>query len=438
MARLKVYLPPCAASGNLSVDLLYPNTHLTGEALGLFYLGTLLPEFKSALRWREIGQTILCAELERHVKPDGVYFEQSSYYHRYTADFYLHFYLLAQANNVAVGEIVREKLIALLDHLLHLTKPDGTTPLVGDDDGGRLVVLDERAPNDFRATLATGAAVFSRADHKYVAEDVSEETLWLLGGDGLRVFDQLGARPPGEESRAFPDGGYYVMRDGWSRTANYLLIDCGPHGVFNCGHAHADALAFELAARGRTLLVDPGTYTYTSSPQMRDHFRSSAAHNTLTVDGVSSSLSDGPFAWKHIARTSVKEWQSERRFDYLEASHDGYSSLDAPAMHTRSVLFIKGDYWIVRDRVETAGTHSYDLNFHYAAGAAPTIESDAGAAAMVSERSAAGGLDLCTFGERGAWRQEEAPVSRFYGDLSAAPLLTYSARSEGAAEFVTF
>ena len=33
-------------------------------------------------------------ELDRQVRPDGVYFEQSSYYHRYTTDFYTHFLIL--------------------------------------------------------------------------------------------------------------------------------------------------------------------------------------------------------------------------------------------------------------------------------------------------------------------------------------------------------
>src|SRR4029453_6203325 len=65
-----------------------PNTHLTGEALGLFYLGTLLPEFTDSDRGRRPGLRILAEQLSRHVKPDGSYFEQSSYYHRYTTDFY--------------------------------------------------------------------------------------------------------------------------------------------------------------------------------------------------------------------------------------------------------------------------------------------------------------------------------------------------------------
>jgi hypothetical protein len=70
-----------------------PNTHLTGEALGLFYLGCLLPEFKESDRWRNTGLRILTEQLPLHVKHDGVYFEQSSYYHRYTTDFYTHLFI---------------------------------------------------------------------------------------------------------------------------------------------------------------------------------------------------------------------------------------------------------------------------------------------------------------------------------------------------------
>src|SRR5688500_14125950 len=147
-----------------------PNTHLTGEALGLFYLGTLLPEFKEAKRWRDLGSCILIEQLPIHVRRDGVYFEQSSYYHRYTTDFYIHFLLLSRANNFPLPGQVEESLVLLLDHLMYITRPDGTTPLFGDDDGGRLAMLDVRAANDFRGTLAIGAVLFDRGDYKFVAE----------------------------------------------------------------------------------------------------------------------------------------------------------------------------------------------------------------------------------------------------------------------------
>ncbi|HEX8098346.1 MAG TPA: heparinase II/III family protein, partial [Pyrinomonadaceae bacterium] len=146
-----------------------PNTHLTGEALGLFYAGTLWPELRAAARWRETGLCVLLSSLDWHVRADGVYFEQSSYYHRYTTDFYTHLLLLARANGQDLDVKVGRKLRALLDHLMHVQRPDGTTPLFGDDDGGRLVFLDERAADDFRATLSNGAAIFSRGDYKHVA-----------------------------------------------------------------------------------------------------------------------------------------------------------------------------------------------------------------------------------------------------------------------------
>ncbi|MBA2733122.1 MAG: alginate lyase family protein [Acidobacteria bacterium] len=417
-----------------------PNTHLTGEALGLFYLGTLLPEFRRAGVWRATGKRILLDEIERHVKPDGVYFEHSSYYHRYTTDFYTHFLLLSQANNERLPVLVEDKLTGLLDHLMYITRPDGTTPFFGDDDGGRLVMLDERPANDFRAALSNGAALFGRADYKHVAEEAAEETLWLTGSNGLQKFDRLDARPPAHASRGFVGGGYYVMRDCWTKDADYLLIDGGEHGTsrLNYGHAHADALAFELAVRGSTLLVDPGTYTYTGSSEMRDYFRSTAAHNTMTIDGESSSVPDGAFNWKQVAHTGTRAWMSHKRADFFEGFTDGYARLSAPAKHSRGLLFLKGDYWIIRDHVETAGAHQYDLRFHFTPDARPAIENVAGIAAVHEQGQNRPGLELFTFGGCGEWRKEDGRVSFCYGESKSAPVYVFTAMAEGEQEFITF
>src|SRR5438093_3120822 len=79
-----------------------PNTHLTGEALGLFYAGVLVREFHDAARWRELGARILTVESRRQITADGVHFEQSTCYHRYSVEIYLHFLLLAARNNIPV------------------------------------------------------------------------------------------------------------------------------------------------------------------------------------------------------------------------------------------------------------------------------------------------------------------------------------------------
>ena len=79
------------------------------------------------------------------------------------------------------------------------------------------------------------------------------------------------------------------MRDGWDESDNYFLIDCGNVGALTGGHGHADTLSFEMATGGRTLLVDAGTYTYHESEELRNYFRSTGAHNALTIDHASSS-----------------------------------------------------------------------------------------------------------------------------------------------------
>jgi Heparinase II/III-like protein/Heparinase II/III N-terminus len=400
-----------------------PNTHLTGEALALFYLGLLLPEFHAANTWRSLGEELLLSQLDRHVLEDGVYFEQSTYYHRYTADFYLHFLILLEANEQKVAPELRIKLTKLLDHLLYITRPDGTTPLIGDDDGGRLMQLDDRALDDFRTTLATAAVAFRRSDYKFVSGEATEETLWLLGPQGLQTYDQLTSQTPKEMSCSFSRGGYYVMRDSWSASANYMLIDSGPLGGLRYGHAHADALSFDLTARGRTLLVDPGTFTYTNSKEDRDYFRSSIAHNTLTVDGVSSSVPAGPFAWSHVANATVLNWMSKDRFDFFSGSHDGYECLEPPVTHRRDVLFLKDDYWLLVDHLQGYGEHRYEMPFHFVESAHPAAI-DASNWKYITERSVEGpGLDIAICLETGTWENCQGWVSHTYRQRAPAPLI---------------
>jgi hypothetical protein len=403
-----------------------PNTHLTGEALGLFYLGTLLPEFPAAARWRARSGRILLDQMPRQIRPDGVYFEQSSYYHRYTTDFYIHFLILSRLNQQAVPAEVERNVKLLLDHLMHITGPEGTTPHFGDDDGGRLITLDRRPTTDFRATLATGAALFHSGEYKFVAAEPAEETLWLLGPAGLADFNRVAAQEPPAKSVEFNSGGYYVMRDAWTPEANYLLIDCGPHGMQNCGHAHADALSFVLAARGRNMLVDPGTFTYTGSREKRDWFRSSMAHNTLTVDGQSSSMPAGPFSWSTIAKCRALSWITSARFDYFEGTHDGYESLSPPVTHRRGILFLKNDYWIVRDRARCQGLHAYDLWFHLAPETECALQEREGAAATVRATNGAECLDIAAFGGNAVWTKQDGEVSRGYGESVPAPVYAFS------------
>jgi hypothetical protein len=65
----------------------------------------------------------------------------------------------------------------------------------------------------------------------------------------------------------------------------FLIINAMSNGQNgNGGHAHNDKLSFELNIDGKDIVVDPGTYLYTSLPERRNLFRSVKYHNTLVVE----------------------------------------------------------------------------------------------------------------------------------------------------------
>jgi hypothetical protein len=289
--------------------------------------------------------------------------------------------------------------------------------------------MDE--PDDFRGTLAVGASLFERPDLRSVSGGVSQEVFWLRGLEGLDNFASLPDEEPTAASARFPDGGYFVMRDGWSDTDNFLVVDCGDVGALTGAHGHSDALSIELAIHGKTLLVDSGTFTYHQSRDLRDYFRSSAAHNTLTVDGLSASEPASAFNWKSKADARAGDWLSKPRFDFFKGSHTGYERLGDGAAHTRSILFVKGDYWIMRDFVGGTARHEYALNFHYSLDAKPTVDDDDRWVGDENHR-------LFVFGDNGAWQHKESWISNNHAHRENAPFMRYVSRGEGPQEFFTF
>jgi len=165
----------------------------------------------------------------------------------------------------------------------------------------------------------------------------------------------------------FATGGYAVMRSGWDDKANQLIIDVGPLGCpVSSGHGHADLLSIQCAAGGHPRLVDAGNYCYTSDAEWRTFFRSTAAHNTVMVDGLSQCEPAGPFRWRRRPQVLLREWRSSPDLDFLDAEHDAFCRLPDPVVHRRRVLFIKPHYWIVVDDLVGHSRHRIEFVFQFA------------------------------------------------------------------------
>jgi hypothetical protein len=423
----------CAHAAHVERYLSYyfsPNTHLTGEALGLFYAGVLLSQVPRAARWRRLGKRILERESERQILPDGIYFEQSTYYQRYTAEIYLHFLLLAERAGVEVSPHVRARVGRLLDAMLVLRRPDGSMPQVGDSDGGRLLPLASRDAADVRDVFSAAAVLFRRADYAWAAGGLAPETLWLLGPDAASRFDGLRpAPPPTPPSRVLPDGGYVVLRSSWAPDADQVILDAGPLG--EGAHGHGDLLSIQCVLRGRPYLVDPGTFTYTPNPRWRSYFRGTAAHSTVDVDGMGHAQPRGPFSWHSRPRAEFIRWKPGEAIDFADAEHRAFERPGHSLRHRRRVVLLKGrGACVVVDDLEGAGEHRIDVRFQLAPMPA-RLDSDLwfsagplpGPGLVVAAWST---VPLKATLSDGEVEPPEGWISTDYGVRTRAPMLTYS------------
>jgi hypothetical protein len=206
--------------------------------------------------------------------------------------------------------------------------------------------------------------LFGREDFKAVSGGVTEEVFWLLGLEGVALFDALASQMPDAASVAYPDAGYYVMRAGRARSDSTLVFDCGPLGYGSAGHGHADALSFQLHADGYPFFVDAGTFSYNIDYTWRDAFRGTRAHNTLVVDGQDQSVPGDRMSWTAAAQARATNWIATRWFDLVDGEHDGYRRLSDPVSHRRVVCFLKPNLWIVWDNATASARHELELLLH--------------------------------------------------------------------------
>lgn len=407
-----------------------PNTHLLGEGVALFFLGVLFPELPKARRWKERGWEIVLEAARKQVRTDGFYFEQATYYHVYALDFFLHARILAALNEVQIPAEYDSTLVKMLDALCLFGRA-GVVPDIGDDDGGRLFDPGRNRSQHLLDPLSTGAVLYQRGDFKFIAGNPREETLWLLGAEGLRKFEELRSEEPSGASTALKDSGFYLMAE--PETGQQLLIDAGPQGPGNAGHGHADALSIHLVGGGETLLMDPGTLEYVGDTHAdRNFFRGTAAHNTLRVDERDQAEGVPPFAWRELPTVNAGQWVVGERFNLFVGTHDGYRRLPSPVEHERWVFHRKQHFWLVRDVATGEGAHQLEVSWRLGPTLSPTSAKDYvfGTGSDTLGLITAEGHGWSQSAQRGIW----SPV---YGRQERTMVVTFGKVAELPAEFVT-
>jgi hypothetical protein len=339
--------------------------HYMADIVGLVFLGLLFPEFKDSENWKRLAIPELFKETLSQNNPDGVNYELSIGYHRFVTELCLSAIILCMKNGIEIPADVLGRLKRMVEFTGSYTKPDGSSPLLGDADDGRLFKLSANDINDHRYLLGVGSILFKREDFKALAGGFNEGALWLLGPKGYRDFKSIPTIKYIPKSESYEVSGFYVLR----KKDLYMIITCNDNGVSGTGgsHAHNDCLSFELFAFDQTFITDSGTYAYTENLEKRNRFRGTKAHNTIMIDGEEiNRIPEGEaFRLENDARPIVKKWLSNDDFDFFEGLHFGYKRLINPATHRRRIFFDKlNECWVVKDILEGKGRHIIDSFYH--------------------------------------------------------------------------
>lgn len=329
--------------------------HRTLELYAIFLAAVVFPEFKDARHWLAWSTKALTDNADQDILADGVHCELSTFYHHIVLKNLLAVKQLALDNGVDFPINYDRAIQRALEFALWVHKPDGTIPALSDGDTGSFLEL-----------LSHGQRLYGDPRLKYAA---------TFGSSG---------RPPQERAKKFSCSGYCIVRSPWSSTGDfyqnghYLIFDCGPLGAGN--HGHLDLLNFELAAFGRSLVVDPGRFTYdeAGATNWRVQFRGTAYHNTVQVDGKNQTRYQ--YSPRHkkfkisgpAPDAKLHHFVSTRHFDFL---HGSAHSHEYPAIHERKIFFACQEYWLIVDDLRDAVPHDYVLRFHLGAEARAKLRS---------------------------------------------------------------
>ncbi len=324
------------------------NNHSIAEGLGLLLAGLLMPDLPSAVRFEREGRARIERECLLQICSDGVGVEQSPTYTAFTMEMIGFAALTARLAGRPLADTVSERLAAAADYLHWIMNVDGDVPSIGDNDEGRVLVTS--VDSDFRYACSIASCV-ARPGDAYAPggrEPEIREALFGLTANGSTNIQLKGRR-------TFREGGYSVVRDEIAGRPMVLAFDHGPLGYLSiAAHGHADALAVWLDVAGRPVLADAGTWLYHAGGKMRDWLRSTAAHNTVLVEGASQSLPSGPFNWSHKARAEVIGSSHDESSWWFEAAHDGYYGRFG-VNHVRRVAAGSSGEIVISDRLEGKG-----------------------------------------------------------------------------------
>lgn len=332
--------------------------HTTAGYAGLLFLALSFQDHIKSKIWMESAVNGLENCIKEQVYEDGVDFEASIPYHRLVLELFAYSAMVADSNHIKFSNEYYKKLFKMFEFTAAYIDENGNAPQIGDNDSGRLLIFNAldndpyKNEHDHSYLLSLGENIF---DYKFRSKCMNrdEQIISFLFLSAKIKTGDLSIKPRDtEKSISFEKGGIYLLKN---RNFDLLVSLCPPGQKGKGGHNHLDAGSFTLSVKGNPIIVDPGTYCYSTNKIMRDKFRSHAYHNTLftELDEKIDLNENGLWGLKKYYESEILEFNDDAVSLQIIFNND--------EIKKRRIFELKEDYLTIKD--ECKGEFTLRINF---------------------------------------------------------------------------
>lgn len=365
--------------------------HQSHGGLAMIYLGVLFPMLEDSTELIRRGLIILNHHLANAFYTDGGNVEQMFGYYPFQSHLFRDAFLLCTSNGIEPPVNSLPMLGKMAAYLAAVERPDGTVPQVNDS---------------------------YEMPVKPILDTINE----ILGSGAVTGL---------QGSVFFPDTQVAVMRHG-GKEGFYLLAN--PASVIGA-HAHAGRLGFELWYGGLPLLIESGCCNY-DDPALVSWYRTTRAHNTVVIDGVTEAATSSELLWVPRRETPnrITDWNPSGDLPSLTMVSPPEEATNASVRWSRKITLLTGHVAVISDIFGAEGEHSYELLLHFPPSEVTVSPSGKEIAVKQVSRAenAAGTPEGSAAGSPSGVQVQESP-----GTKAVAPATIYSITPAGTGRFDT-
>ena len=305
--------------------------HYLSNLCGLLFIASYI-NIKETRKWYEFARKELFEQMKKQFLDDGSNYECSTAYHRLSGELLLYSLGILIRNGENLDNEELRKVNSIAQFAMMITKPNQEIIQIGDNDSGRLLKInlygkiisksealknyvdlhkceydEERTFVENELTIhniivcayaITKYNKFEQYSQKYKVEFTFFES--LIGGNShnfQHAFDYSFNDMSIKNSKILNEDIKFIKKtniilQSFEGELENSLINYAPNFglitltnkdfkffVRGVPHMHNDFLHFEFCLGKKNYFSDPGTYVYTSFPQLRNDFRSVISHN---------------------------------------------------------------------------------------------------------------------------------------------------------------